>query len=82
MRSIDDAFLTVIAHQTRVTTATQQLKAYHHALARWQAYAIREIAAADSARVQYELAYYRQQIARWQNELRRLTVESRMADFA
>jgi len=82
MRSIDDAFLTVIAHQMRVTTATQQLKAYHHALARWQAYAIREIAAADSARMLHELAYYRQQIARWQNELGRLSAESYMVGFA
>jgi hypothetical protein len=82
MLYIDDEFLNVIAHQTRVTYATQQLDAYHHALGRWQAYAIRELAAPDDSRVRHELAYYRQQIARWQDYLRRLATETNVAGFA
>ncbi|MEO7909693.1 MAG: hypothetical protein ABIV47_08600 [Roseiflexaceae bacterium] len=82
MRYIDDPFLAVIAHQTRVTNAMQQLNAHFHALGRWQAYAIRELAAAGSSRVQHELSYYHQQIVRWQNELERLATESNVAGSA
>jgi hypothetical protein len=82
MLCIDDEFLNVIAHQARVTYATQQLDAYEHALGRWQAYAIREIAAPDYSRVRHELAYYSQQIARWQDYLGRLETESNVAGSA
>ena len=81
MLYIDDPFLNVIAHQMRVTYARQQLDAYQHALGRWQAYAVHELAA-DSSRVLHELTYYRQQIARWQDELGRLATESKLAGSA
>lgn len=77
----DDALLNLIAHQMRITNARQQLDAYQHALGRWQAYAIHELAA-DSSRVRHELSYYRQQIARWQDELGRLATESSVAGAA
>ena len=81
MLYIDDTSLNLIAHQTRVTYAMQQLDAHYHALDRWQAYAIREHAA-ESSRVRHELAYYHQQIARWQVELGRLAAESNVAGSA
>jgi hypothetical protein len=81
MLYIDDEFVNVIAHQARVTYAMQQLEAYHHALGRWQAYALHELAA-DYSRVPHELAYYRQQIARWQDYLARLATESNVAGSA
>jgi hypothetical protein len=82
MLYIDDEFVNVIAQQARVTYATQQLEAYHHALGRWQAYAICELAGADYSRVRYKLAYYRQQIARWQDYLGRLATEFNVAGSA
>jgi hypothetical protein len=42
--STDDDFLDVVAHQARITHATQQLNAYRSTLERWQA---RELGAAD-----------------------------------
>jgi hypothetical protein len=67
--STDDDFLDVVAHQARVTHATQQLNVYRSTLQRWQA---RELGAADRPRVRYELEYYNQQIERWQEYLERL----------
>jgi len=78
----DDEFVNVIAHQARVNYATQQLEAYYHVLERWQAYAIRELATADCSHMRHELAYYRQQIACWQDYLGRLATESNVAGSA
>jgi hypothetical protein len=82
MLCIDDEFLNVMAHQARVSYASQQLDAYEHALGRWQAYATDEIAAADHSRVRHELAYYSQQVARWQDYLGRLEAKSNVAGSA
>jgi hypothetical protein len=70
--SVDDDFLDAIAHQARVAYATQQLHACRTTLQRWQANAGGEMSAGDSTRGQHELAYYAQQVERWQNYLRHL----------
>jgi len=63
--SADDDFLDVVAHQARVTYATQQLNICRTALQRWQAHPADEVGAYDHARVQHELVYYTQQVNRW-----------------
>jgi hypothetical protein len=70
--SVDDEFLTTIAHQARVVYATQQLALCRAALQRWQADGASETEARDAGAVQQELVHHAQQIERWQTYLRHL----------
>jgi hypothetical protein len=73
--SADDDFLNTIAYQARVAYATQQLQSCQQALQHWQARVTPELGASDRARAQDELAYYAQQVERWQSYLRSLGEE-------
>jgi hypothetical protein len=67
----DDSFLDVIVHQAQVAYATQQLNSHRKELQCRQAH---ERSAADALepRVQHELRYCTQQVARWEDYLLRL----------
>jgi hypothetical protein len=66
--SADDDFLGATAQQARVAYATQQLNVCRNALQGCQADVGREVDAGEP-RVQHELLYYTEQVARWQDYL-------------
>ncbi|MBK9711289.1 MAG: hypothetical protein IPO81_08170 [Kouleothrix sp.] len=70
--SANDDFLDVIAHQARVTYASQQLHTSRDALQEFLTRSVAELDDADSPRMRHELAYYTQQVERWREYLERL----------
>ena len=67
----NDSFLDVIVHQAQVAYATQQVNSHRKELQCRLAHA-RSEADALEPRVQHELLYYTQQVARWEEYLLRL----------
>ena len=65
MLSANDSFLDLVAHQAQVAYASQQLQVLQGALQGLLKHSEAELAAGVSAGLQYELAYYTQQIERW-----------------
>ena len=68
----DDELLDMIAQQARAAYAQQQLEQFQATLQQWQGHAEHGSNAFSDKRVQHELAYYAQQIIRWQTYLTNL----------
>lgn len=78
----DDDFLHTIAHQAQVGYGTQRLNVCWDALQQWQTHATLGTYAAHDTRVAHEVAYYTQQVERWQDYLARLGEEAQVAGSA
>jgi hypothetical protein len=72
MTDRDDALLDAIARQARMAYAQQQLEQFRTALQQWRVQADHGSDGFSDQRVQHELAYYAQQVIRWQTYLTNL----------
>jgi hypothetical protein len=68
----DDEYNAAIAHQARVTYATQQLHTCQAALGRWQEQATQSTTESERKRAQFEVAYHSREVERWQGYLTQL----------
>ncbi len=75
MLHVDEVLLDAIAYQARVAYATTQLATCQAALHLWQYRADQQPSQFSRERIQYELAYYTQQVARWHAYLAGLAQE-------
>jgi len=79
MMNKDDAILAMVAHQAQMACAMHRLPACEVAVRRWQQRVEQAATPIDCAHARHELAYYTQQVKRWQHYLAELTHGDRSA---